>query len=86
MRFEIEIVDSKNSSDQTIHVNLYTEKDEYYEEGGQEGIFGAVATMSLDRKQMAGTIAQCVNACLEDNKKEIEKTLREFLSKNQPKI
>jgi hypothetical protein len=42
--------------------------------------------MSLDRKQMAGTIAQCANACLEDYEKDIEKTLREIVSKNQPKL
>lgn len=86
MRFEIEVRDSKNSSDQTLHVNLYTKKDEYYEEGGEEGIYGAVATVSPDRKQMAGTIAQCVNACLDDYEKEIEKILSDIVKKNQQSI
>ncbi len=71
MRFHIEI-NQCLSNDPVLVVYLDTRTDEQIEQESEDGIYNCCATISEDRAQLLGTVAQCVNACIEEYQKHHE--------------
>lgn len=86
MYFDIRIDGHIEDKTPVLQVLLFTKKEEYYLDGGEEGIYNCACTVADDICQLTSTIKQSVNACLETYEKELLETLNDIIKKNEPKL
>lgn len=76
MRFEIKIDHSIDIDEPVLFAFLYTKSQEYYLDGGKEGVYNCAFVVSKDAMQLINTIEMAVNACI--NRYLMEKKDNEF--------
>ncbi len=64
MRVEITLDTLMREYLPVINVLLFTKEDEYYDKGGEEGVYHCACTYPEDRKTLISVIEQSINLCL----------------------
>lgn len=72
MRFEIRIDYQIEITQAIVLVLLFTRDDEYYLNGGDEGIYNCASTIPDNTEALISIIEKSVNACIETFEKESE--------------